>query len=104
MRSATAHKIFETDPRFKVKSAGTDKSASTVITPELVLWADTIVVMEKSHRDFIRKKYPQVYESKKIVCLYIPDEYEYTSRVIFTFLSQQVYSYPSNIKRSKLKL
>ena len=30
MRSATAHKIFETDERFEVKSAGTDKTANTI--------------------------------------------------------------------------
>lgn len=35
MRSATAHKIFENDDRFDVKSAGTDQTASTVLTREL---------------------------------------------------------------------
>jgi predicted protein tyrosine phosphatase len=90
MRSATAHKIFETDLRFKVKSAGTDKSASTVITSELLLWADAIVVMEKSHRDFIRKNYPQVYESKKIVCLYIPDDYEYMQSELIVLLKRRL--------------
>ena len=31
MRSATAHRIYENDNRFEVKSAGTDKTANTVI-------------------------------------------------------------------------
>ena len=78
MQSVIVQKIFWNRPaRFKVKSAGTDKSAGTVITPELLFWADAIVVMEKFHRDFIRNKNPQVCESKKIDCLYITDEYEY---------------------------
>jgi hypothetical protein len=60
MRSATAHKFFESDPRFEVDSAGTNKSASTVLEPEhLALeWADVVMVMEKSHRNFIRHQYP----------------------------------------------
>ncbi len=56
MRSATAHKIYETDNRFEVKSAGTDKTANTVLTRELLEWADTIIVMEKTHGYFIQKK------------------------------------------------
>lgn len=49
MRSATAHKIYENDSRFEVKSAGTDKSANTVISLELLNWADSIIVMETAH-------------------------------------------------------
>lgn len=77
MRSATAHKIFEADTRFEVNSAGTDNSANTVLTKELLTWADTTIVMEKHHRNFIRQKFPDIYSKKKIVCLYIPDEYDF---------------------------
>ncbi|MDP2388645.1 MAG: phosphotyrosine protein phosphatase [Bacteroidota bacterium] len=90
MRSATAHKIFENDERFSVKSAGTDKSAATVISLELVTWADTIIVMEKHHRNEIRKKFPKVYETKKIVCLYIPDEYDYMQLELMELLKTRV--------------
>jgi len=31
MRSATAHKIYENDPRFEVDSAGTDRIAQIVL-------------------------------------------------------------------------
>jgi predicted protein tyrosine phosphatase len=90
MRSATAHKIFENDSRFEVKSAGTDKSASTVLTPELMDWADAIIVMEKSHRSFIRSKYQGYYNTKKIVCLYIPDEYDYMQPELIAILKDKV--------------
>lgn len=69
MRSATAHKIFETDPRFEVKSAGTDKNANNVLTTDLMNWAEVIVVMEKSHRNFIRSKHPVYYDEED--CLFI---------------------------------
>ena len=61
MRSATAHKIFESDPRFEIKSAGTDEAAAVRLSNELLDWADAIVVMEKHHRNKIRKDFSDVY-------------------------------------------
>ena len=90
MRSATAHRIFESDQRFEVDSAGTDKSASTVLEPEHLEWADVVVVMEKSHRNFIRQKYPEYYQSKKIVCLYIPDEFYFMQPELIALLKDKV--------------
>jgi predicted protein tyrosine phosphatase len=77
MRSATAQKIYETDSRFEVKSAGTDQAANTVLTRELLEWADAIVVMEKAHRNVIQKKFKDIYTTKRITCLFIPDDYDY---------------------------
>ena len=90
MRSATAHKIYESDDRFEVKSAGTDKSADTVLAKEDLDWADIVVVMEKHHRNFIRQKYPEIYGSKKIVCLYIPDDYDYMQTELVEILKDKV--------------
>ncbi len=77
MRSATAHEIYNQDDRFEVLSAGTADFANVPLTRALLEWADTVVVMERGHRKTIRKKYPDVYASKTIVCLYIPDEYDF---------------------------
>jgi predicted protein tyrosine phosphatase len=77
MRSATAHMIYSEDPRFEVRSAGTDRYAHTVLTEELLSWADTVIVMEREHRDFIRQNFSDIYKTKKIVCLYIRDLYSY---------------------------
>lgn len=90
MRSATAHKIYEDDKRFEVKSAGTDKSANTVISDEILSWADSIIVMEKHHRNFIRQKFPEIYKNKKIVCLYIPDDYDYMQIELIDILKNKV--------------
>ena len=86
MRSATAHTIYEHDERIEVKSAGTDSTANVVLTEELLKWADAIVVMEKHHRNFIRSRYANIYASKKIVCLYIPDEYDYMEASLVSIL------------------
>ncbi|MEO8712986.1 MAG: hypothetical protein ABI405_12720 [Parafilimonas sp.] len=90
MRSATAHKIFESDPRFEVDSAGTDRSANTVLEPVHLEWADAIIVMEKHHRNYIRQKYPDYYNKKKIVCLYIPDDFDFMQPELITILNKRV--------------
>lgn len=86
MRSATAHAIYADDARFEVKSAGTDKGANVVLSLELLDWADSIVVMEPYHRNKIRKLFPHIYREKRIVCLYIPDEYEFMEPALITSL------------------
>lgn len=86
MRSATADKIYTEDERFEVKSAGTDKSANTVISLDMLNWADSIIVMEKHHRNYIRKYFPEIYKNKKIVCLYIPDEYDFMQAELIRIL------------------
>ena len=90
MRSATAHKIFETDERFEVKSAGTDPSAACVLALEHLQWADAVVVMEKGHRNTIRKQFPDIYKKKKIVCLYILDEYDFMQPELIAILKDKV--------------
>ncbi|HOY19804.1 MAG TPA: hypothetical protein PLC89_20995 [Haliscomenobacter sp.] len=86
MRSATAEKIYQNDVRFEVSSAGTHPSADTVLDEKLLAWADAIVVMEKAHRNFIRKNFPEMYQQKRIVCLYIPDEYGYMEESLVEIL------------------
>lgn len=90
MRSATAHAVYETDHRFEVKSAGTDKTATTVLTGALMDWADSIIVMEKYHRNHIRKHFPEIYQNKKIVCLYIPDDYDYMQPELIEILKIKI--------------
>ncbi len=89
MRSATAHEIYKTDARFEVASAGTHESARNVVSLTLLEWADTIVVMEKHHRNYIRKHFPDIYQTKRIVCLYIPDEYDYMQAELIDLLKDK---------------
>ncbi len=90
MRSATVHKIYENDDRFEVKSEGTDKTANTVLTNEILSWADSIIVMEKYHRNHIRNHFPEIYKNKRIVCLYIPDDYDFMQTELIGILKHKV--------------
>ncbi len=92
MRSATAQMIFHDDPRFEVKSAGTDATANVVLSEDVLSWADTVIVMEKHHRNAIRKRFPEIYASKRIVCLYIEDNYDYMQPDLILILKERVES------------
>ena len=77
LRSPTAERVFSTWPGIEVKSAGLDALASVAVSPELLEWAQTVFVMEKSHRNKLSRKFRKHLKSQKVVCLNIPDEYEY---------------------------
>lgn len=77
LRSPTAEQIFSTRDDIEVASAGTNNDAENPLTDELVEWADTIFVMEKSHRNKLQKRFRKAVSGKRIVCLDIPDDYEF---------------------------
>ncbi|MDG1333359.1 MAG: hypothetical protein P8P74_13570 [Crocinitomicaceae bacterium] len=86
MRSLTAHEIFKSDTRFDVQSAGTAIDAQNRISKENLEWADYILVMERAHRNKIRSEYPKIYESKRILCMYIEDNYDYKDPYLIELL------------------
>lgn len=90
MRSLTAHNIYKDDTRFEVQSAGTSPHARIMLSADLLQWADAIIVMENAHRNFIRKKHPDIYKNKNIICLHIPDEYDYMQPELISILKQKV--------------
>lgn len=90
MRSATAHKIFQEDPRFHVDSAGTDRGANVVLEEWHLEWADAIVVMERRHRNIIRERFPAFYANRTIVCLYIDDVYDFMQPELIALLREKV--------------
>ena len=77
LRSLTAEKLFEGFPAYQVRSAGTQPEARLVLTEGHIGWADVIFVMEKSHLNRIRRKFPQALQSKRVITLGIPDDYEF---------------------------
>lgn len=76
-RSPTAEWLFKNHPTYNVRSAGTSSSARIRINEKLLDWADNVFVMEKKHREQIRKKFPSIYSSLQIITLDIPDDYQF---------------------------
>jgi predicted protein tyrosine phosphatase len=76
-RSLTAEKVFDGVAGHEVRSAGTEEGARIRVTAGHIGWADIIFVMEKRHRSRLEQKFRQEIAKKRVICLYIPDDYEY---------------------------
>lgn len=92
-RSLTAEKICEKVRGYSVRSAATEKAARIRVTEGLVGWADWIFVMEKKHADQLRSKFPESLEGKKLICLQIPDNYQYMEPELVELLQAKLGSY-----------
>jgi predicted protein tyrosine phosphatase len=90
LRSPTAEQIFSLRSDLEVSSAGTNHDAENPLTSELVEWADIIFVMEKQHRSKLQKNFKPELRSKHIVCLDIPDEYEFMSPDLIRLLNTKM--------------
>lgn len=76
-RSLTAEKIFSNLPGWEVRSAGTEDAARIKVTAGNLGWADVVVVMEKRHKERLRQKWPEEFERKPCVCLFVADDFEF---------------------------
>lgn len=90
LRSPTAEQIFSTSPHIECTSAGLNNDAENQVTPELVEWADIIFVMEKAHRNKLSSKFKKNLSKARVICLDIPDEYEYMDPILIKLLELKV--------------
>ncbi len=86
LRSPTAEQVFSNRAGFEVASAGLDAEAATPVTPELLEWADVIFVMERAHRNKLAAKFRAHLKAQRIVCLDIPDQYDYMDPALIKLL------------------
>lgn len=90
LRSPTAEHVFSDHSAFNVASAGTNNDAENPLTLELVTWADIIFVMEKSHRNKLQKRFRGELKEARLICLDIPDEYEFMDEGLVRLLKAKV--------------
>jgi predicted protein tyrosine phosphatase len=90
LRSPTAEQVFASWGGIDVASAGLNSDADNPVTPELLKWADLVFVMEKTHRTKLSKKFRAYLGGKRIICLDIPDEYEFMEPVLVSILKAKV--------------
>jgi protein-tyrosine phosphatase len=92
-RSLTAEHIFKGRPNCSVRSAGTASNARVKISSTIITWADLIFVMERKHLEILARVFPSQIKNKKIICLDIPDEYEYMDEELVQILEESVSEY-----------
>lgn len=90
LRSPTAEQVFSSWKSIEVSSAGVDHDADNPVTAELLRWADLIFVMERTHRSKLQKKFRASLNGKRIVCLEIPDDYEFMAPGLIKLLEAKV--------------
>ncbi|BAQ80677.1 phosphatase [Pseudomonas sp. St29] len=90
LRSPTAEQVFADWPGIQTASAGLNHDAEVPLGPELVQWAGLIVVMETRHREKLRKRFKALLNNQQIVCLNIPDDYDFMDPELIQLLRQKV--------------
>ena len=90
LRSPTAEHLFADRTGLEVASAGLNKGADEPLSVELIEWADIIFVMEKTHRGKLSNKFKAHLKNKRLICLDIPDDYEYMQPELVELLEQKV--------------
>jgi len=90
LRSPTAEQVFADHPGLQTASAGTNRGADTLLSAELVEWADLIFVMEKQHQRKVAEQFRPYLRDKRVVCLGIPDDYEYMQPELVQLLQLKV--------------
>lgn len=90
LRSPTAEQVFSSYPNIEVASAGVSPDAEERISAELIAWADLIFVMEARQRQKLSRQFRAQLKNKRIVCLDIPDEYDYMDPELVRLLEGKV--------------
>ena len=95
LRSPTAENVFSEYDGIYAIGAGTNSDSETPLSGDLIEWADVILPMEKSHRKKISAKYSELLKGKRLVCLEVPDNYEYMQPELIKLLKTRVPKYVS---------
>lgn len=90
LRSPTAEQVFADWPGIETQSAGLGNDADIPVTPELLAWSDLIFVMEKVHRNKLANKFVRDLKGKRMVCLDIPDNYNFMEPALVQLLQRKV--------------
>jgi len=92
-RSLTAEKVLNGANGWEVRSAGTENNARSKVTAGNIGWADVIFTMEKKHTRRLQERFREELWDKEVVCLYIPDEYQFMDEELIAILKSQVGNY-----------
>ena len=93
LRSPTAEQVYSKREDLNVLSAGLNNDAEEKVSGELLEWAETIFVMEKTHLNRLRKNFGRYLNSQKVICLDIPDIYEYMEPALIDVLTFKLRKY-----------
>ena len=77
LRSPTAEQVFSSWPGVETDSAGLNADVIVPLSGEQLEWATIVFVMDKRHRAKLSRKFRKHLNGKRVICLDIPDEYDF---------------------------
>ena len=89
MRSPTAEQVFSSWPDVETDSAGLAPDAVTPLEPDQIEWAEVLFVMERRHKVKLIKTFGRHLKGKRIVCLDIPDKYDFMDSELIALLQRK---------------
>lgn len=90
LRSPTAEALFAGRDGIETASAGLAPDAETALDASQLCWADLIVVMERQHKARLTQRFGAELRGKRVVCLDIPDRYEYMQPELVALLKRKL--------------
>jgi len=95
-RSPTAEAVFGAYPGVEALSAGTSPDAETLLSADLIEWADLVLVMETVHRRRLQSRFGSLLKARKIAVLGIPDDYDFMDPKLVRILKSRIEPYVKN--------
>lgn len=93
-RSLTAEHLLRTSTSCHVRSAGTEPSARVQVRAADIEWADVVYAMEQTHVERLRdRRFRAAVVTTRVICLDIPDEYEYMDPELVEILTAALAEY-----------
>lgn len=88
-RSPTAERLYHSDDRIEVRSAGVSAQARHQVSQADIEWADLILVMERKYASRMQAIY-RTLVFPPIASLEIPDDYEYMDEELIEMITRSV--------------
>lgn len=82
--------MFASRPGVETASAGLAPDAEESVTPDHLDQADIIFVMERAHRAKLQRRFGAHLKGKRVVCLEIPDDYDFLQPELAALLEKRV--------------
>ncbi|MGG3280072.1 protein tyrosine phosphatase [Paenibacillus solani] len=76
---------------YEVRSAGTEQGARIKVTEGHIGWSE--LVMERKHTRRLKDKFPISLMTKRLICLDIPDDYQFMDEELIDLLKSRVSEY-----------
>jgi predicted protein tyrosine phosphatase len=70
-------------------SAELNHDAASALIPGQIDWADIMFIMERNHRNRLGKRFRKHLNGKRVICLGIPDEYEFMETALICLLEAE---------------